>query len=196
MCFPNCHTSLSGRTTDRFATGNLTNRHTDVCTSARLDRKQGLTTLSLPGDNMPLYGDIAVLRNYRNCSGLQLLRSATTVKLQTALFSPHRTWYRSRWELGVSVCLEFPAESSSRLEFRMRPRAVGVLLCCFWVAVVSAQVNVTTHHYDNARTGQNIKETVLTPSNVNSSQFGKLFSVTVDGQVYAQPLYLANVAIS
>ncbi len=59
-----------------------------------------------------------------------------------------------------------------------------------------AQVNVTTYHYDVARTGQNTQETILTPANVNAASFGKLFSVAVDGFVYAQPLYLSNVTIS
>ncbi len=58
---------------------------------------------------------------------------------------------------------------------------------------VWSQINVTTFHYDNARTGQNTQEKVLTPANVNASQFGKLFTTSVDGYVYAQPLYLANV---
>lgn len=56
-------------------------------------------------------------------------------------------------------------------------------------------VNVTTYHYDTARTGQNLSETILTPSNVNSSSFGKLFVISVDGRVDAQPLYLTQVSI-
>jgi hypothetical protein len=72
---------------------------------------------------------------------------------------------------------------------------VAVTLFCF-SSVLLAQVNVTTYHNDTSRTAQNTQETSLTPANVNSSQFGKLFSVTVDGWVYAQPLYLSNVSIS
>jgi hypothetical protein len=55
--------------------------------------------------------------------------------------------------------------------------------------------NVTTYHNDNARSGQNLSETILTLSNVSSSTFGKLFVISVDGKVDAQPLYLAQVNI-
>ena len=71
----------------------------------------------------------------------------------------------------------------------------AVSLFCILSIALQAQVNVTTYHNDNARTGQNTQETILTPANVNSDQFGKLFSVSVDGRVYAQPLYLSNVNI-
>lgn len=54
---------------------------------------------------------------------------------------------------------------------------------------------ITTSQYDNARTGANLHETALTPSNVNARQFGKLFSLRVDGDVYAQPLYVPHLAI-
>jgi hypothetical protein len=56
-------------------------------------------------------------------------------------------------------------------------------------------IDVVTYHYDNLRTGQNLKETVLTPANVNSTTFGKLGAFTVDGRVDAQPLYLSAVAL-
>src|SRR5215472_12026928 len=59
-----------------------------------------------------------------------------------------------------------------------------------------SQVSVLTWHNDNARSGQNPAETILTPSNVNSTNFGKKCSYTVDGQVYAQPLYVSSVSIA
>jgi hypothetical protein len=58
-----------------------------------------------------------------------------------------------------------------------------------------SSIDVVTYHYDNGRTGQNLKETVLNPANVNSTKFGKLGELMVDGLVDAQPLYLSNVAI-
>ena len=59
----------------------------------------------------------------------------------------------------------------------------------------TAQTSILTHHYDNARTGQNTSEKILTPTNVVSTTFGKLFALPVDGYVYAQPLYMPALAI-
>ncbi len=59
-----------------------------------------------------------------------------------------------------------------------------------------AAVNVLTQHNNNCRTGANLNEYVLTTSNVNTGQFGKLFTRAVDGAIYAQPLYVHNLTIS
>lgn len=60
----------------------------------------------------------------------------------------------------------------------------------------SAQTDVTTYHDDVARTGANPTESVLTPANVNSSSFGLLRVLPVDGKVDAQPLYLSHLSIA
>jgi outer membrane protein assembly factor BamB len=71
--------------------------------------------------------------------------------------------------------------------------AVLVLACA--PALVFSQ-NVLTYHNNNARTGLNSAETTLTPANVNSTAFGKLFTLSVDGLVDAEPLYLSAVSIA
>src|SRR5579862_4595940 len=60
---------------------------------------------------------------------------------------------------------------------------------------LTPSANVVTYHNDIASSGLNTNETILTPANVNPTDFGKLFATTVDGQVYAQPLYVENVKI-
>src|SRR3974377_2186038 len=82
----------------------------------------------------------------------------------------------------------------SSWSFRPLLRAIGFLF--YACALATAQVSVTTYHYDNSRSGHNTQETVLTTGNVNSSQFGKLFAVAMDGYVYAQPLYVASLSIA
>jgi hypothetical protein len=58
-----------------------------------------------------------------------------------------------------------------------------------------SHTDVLTYHDDTLRTGQNLTETILTLADVNSSSFGKLFSVSVDGKVDAQPLYVSQLMI-
>jgi uncharacterized protein (TIGR03437 family) len=69
------------------------------------------------------------------------------------------------------------------------------ILILLTAIAAAGQVNVTTYRYDLARTGENPAETLLTPANVNPAAFGKLVSRPVDGQVYAQPLYVSLVDI-
>jgi Chitobiase/beta-hexosaminidase C-terminal domain/PQQ enzyme repeat len=73
--------------------------------------------------------------------------------------------------------------------------AMAAIVCTAFSASAHAQVNVTTYHNDNSRTGEYTQETVLTPANVSGGQFGKVFTTPVDGWVYAQPLYMSNVSI-
>ncbi len=60
----------------------------------------------------------------------------------------------------------------------------------------SQHVSVLTQHNDNTRAGLNSSETSLTTANVNAKQFGRLFTLPVDDQVYAQPLVVGNVAMA
>lgn len=67
------------------------------------------------------------------------------------------------------------------------------------VSVINAPqgtASVLTFHNNDARDGVNPNETTLNLSNVNQAQFGKLFALPVDGQVYAQPLYVPNLPVA
>lgn len=75
----------------------------------------------------------------------------------------------------------------------VRFRAVFVLLLT--TALARGGVDVLTYHNDNARTGDNLSETILTPANVNANSFGKLFAETVDGDIYTQPLYVSGLSM-
>src|SRR5690242_16885649 len=79
-----------------------------------------------------------------------------------------------------------------RIVVRIGP-AFGILVAS--ALVLHGQVSVLTWHNDNARTGQNLQEAALTPFNVKVSTFGKLFVISVDGKVDAEPLYVPLVVI-
>ena len=76
-------------------------------------------------------------------------------------------------------------------------RSQGILFLAVILAALQAhgQVSVLTQHNDNSRTGQNLQETALTTSTVNVSNFGKLFALPVDSNIYVQPLYVPNLTI-
>src|SRR5579872_431674 len=74
---------------------------------------------------------------------------------------------------------------------------VGSLIAALSLpAVGQSFAGVLTWHNDNARSGLNQQETILTTANVKVSTFGKLFSDPIEGQAYAQPLYVPSVSIS
>jgi hypothetical protein len=69
-----------------------------------------------------------------------------------------------------------------------------ILGALFWTPAARA-TDVLTYHNDNGRTGQNLSEVILTPSNVNFTTFGRLFTLSVDGRVDAQTLYASGAVL-
>jgi len=72
----------------------------------------------------------------------------------------------------------------------------ALMFCVLLRGSGAAAQHVLTWHNDNARTGQNLGEKTLTLQNVNSRTFGKLFTISVDGKVDAEPLYAARIEIA
>jgi hypothetical protein len=88
-----------------------------------------------------------------------------------------------------------PADEFRRSTLNIR-FVIFAFLLCLVPGSLSAQVSVLTQRGDISRSGVNASETVLTPANVNATQFGLLFSYAIDGYAYAQPLYMPGVTIN
>jgi uncharacterized protein (TIGR03437 family) len=94
----------------------------------------------------------------------------------------------------------FDTEIAGRLQWQSRVRRgifFGILSMNRLLVpdLLHAQASVLTANYDNERTNANLNETILKPSNVNVASFGRVGSFPVDGQIYAQALYVAGVQI-
>ena len=81
--------------------------------------------------------------------------------------------------MNASKCLAWPS----------------ILIPILMMGLRAGAQSVTTSQYDNVRSGANPVETTLNPHNVNARHFGKLFALKVDGDIYAQPLFLAGLEI-
>jgi len=78
----------------------------------------------------------------------------------------------------------------------MSNKYVIIAFCFVFIYHVHAQNSILTQRGNNQRTGSYTNEVILNTSNVNINGFGKLYSYPVDGQVYAQPLYVSGLDIS
>jgi len=76
----------------------------------------------------------------------------------------------------------------------MHPCAISFLIL-IPLQSYSQSVTIATAQYDNSRTAANLNEKILNTSNVNATSFGKQYSFPVDGQVFAQPLYVPHVKV-
>ncbi|MGH7916534.1 MAG: hypothetical protein ACREQE_03625 [Candidatus Binataceae bacterium] len=89
-------------------------------------------------------------------------------------------WPQNRWAIGtlmvVLLCVAVIEYGKARANF--------------------APVSILTNRYDTQRDGLNAAETALTLSDVNAQSFGKLFSDQVDGNIYAEPLYVPGLTIN
>ncbi len=87
----------------------------------------------------------------------------------------------------------FPSLCPQKAAFSLTLCALLALIAC--TALTAQTKDVATYHNNIARTGLNFGETILTPANVKSATFGKLFAFPVDGKIDAQPLYLSSISI-
>jgi len=100
--------------------------------------------------------------------------------MKTTLLTDSQSSITKRLNIGARLGSSLAILSALLLVAQMPLRAVDVL----------------THLNDNNRSGANTSETILTPSNVNQTQFGKVWSYSVNGATYAEPLYASGVTIN
>ena len=118
------------------------------------------------------------------------------------------TWSASGSNCSGATCGTFgPATSASGAsDTYTAPSSAGVYtITATSLADITANFSITigvtdlagvlTYHNNLSRDGTNPSEYTLTPSNVNATTFGKLFSCTADAAIYAQPLWVPDLAI-
>jgi hypothetical protein len=130
-----------------------------------------------------------------------------TTTQQTTLSVTTNDYAGVRWSINPAAGSIKPATSLSGANVTLTaPQAPGVYTVTATSTTdgstaASITVGVTdltgvyTYHNDLARSGTNTQEYLLTPASLSSGAFGKLFSCTVDGAIYTQPLWVANLTV-
>ena len=107
--------------------------------------------------------------------------------------SPQLCLFCRRLRTAVTTQTQYFRSNAAR---QLLPFAILCFVSSGALAQTPTPVPVPTWRYDLTHAGQNTQETALNPSNVNTTSFGKLFSVSVDSTVYAQPLYMPGLKMS
>src|SRR5262245_31399519 len=100
-------------------------------------------------------------------------------------------------DLSPTSCATHSARGTNKPmeDWPMRTLSRWLGLICLVQASLGAQVTVPMSQYDYERTGANLREWLLNPSNVEPASFGKIFSRRVDNSTYALPLIVPNLNI-
>jgi hypothetical protein len=99
--------------------------------------------------------------------------------------------------LGVLAQMFAPRCKMGRNQLKSIAHSIiSIVFAMFVTSAATAQSSVLTQDYDMSRSGANLTESILTPSNISSATFGKLFSYPVDEEIFAQPLYVPNLVIA
>ena len=130
--------------------------------------------------------------HYSDGSTQNLTSSATWTSSNTSVASVSAAGVATSATLGSGVNAAFTSIQATVGS----TKGVSILSVTNHTSNSGGFAGVFTQHNDIGRTGQNLSESVLTPTNVNTATFGKLFAQSVDGYVYAQPLYVPNVSIA
>ena len=112
-----------------------------------------------------------------------LERESATVKFSSEEFCAVTAIHQKDWSVPVNIL------------HRVLPCLAGLALMLL-PSSTSAQTPVLMQHNDISRSGANTTESILTPANVTSTTFGRLFAYPVDGRLYAQPLYKPGITIN
>jgi hypothetical protein len=139
---------------------------------------------------------------------LSLVRAGLTVTQPLSISATTNDAAGVTWNISPSGGAFNPAASASGAKVTlMAPSTAGVYTVTATsvsdtTKSSSATIGVTdlagvyTYHNDLARDGSNTHEYALTTANVTTASFGKLFSCTADGAIYAQPLWVANLTVN